>query len=106
MRYAGQCVPTKRIVFESLLHWLSNWRLPKNTKSDPQALLFPNVLRGTCWGVVLSYQNLDQLPGLLRLYADYIEAAHKLTASLAPKAAIRYKAGATYALIDCVRRLC
>ena len=74
-------------------------------KIGPAASLVNERITQNLLGSRAELLKLDQLPSLLLLYADYIEAVHKLTGELAPKAATRYKAGAIYALIDCVRRV-
>jgi len=74
-------------------------------KIGPAASLVTERITQNLLGSRAELPKLDQLPRLLLLYADYIEAVHKLTGELAPKAATRYKAGAIYALIDCVRRV-
>jgi hypothetical protein len=74
-------------------------------KIGPTSGLVPERVRRKLLESRSELPKLDQLPSLLELYADYIEAVHKLTANLAPTAATRYKAGAIEALIDCVRRV-
>jgi hypothetical protein len=49
--------------------------------------------------------NLAELPGLLRFYADSIEAVYKLTAHHAPKAAARFKAMLQHSFIENVKRV-
>lgn len=48
--------------------------------------------------------KLAELPNLLRLYSDWIEAVCKLTAHHAPWAPARFKANLMWALIECVTR--
>jgi hypothetical protein len=73
-------------------------------KIGPASNLVPDHVTRNLLGSRAELPKLDQLPALLVLYADYIEAVHNLTAKLAPKAATRYKAEAIDALIGNVRR--
>jgi hypothetical protein len=71
--------------------------LPKRT--------LPHALAHSILERRAEFPKLADLPGLLRLYADYIEAVCKLTAHYAPKAPAQFKDMLFCALIDLVTRV-
>jgi hypothetical protein len=63
----------------------------------------PRALASRILKARVDFVKLTDLPNLLRLFADYIDAVHKLTAHFAPQALPRYKRMTIIALVDYVK---
>jgi hypothetical protein len=77
--------------------------LPSIIESQVGDKPVPRALASRILKARIDLFKLTDLPNLLRLFADYIDAVHKLTTHFAPQALARYRTMTINALVDYVK---